>query len=201
MKLYHCKNSRSLRCIWALEELGLDAEVITLAFPPRVRQTEYLEVNPTGTIPYLIDGEVRMSESMAIVEYLTEKAGGDLIVQPGQAERANYLNFLHMGEASLVPPLTMIVRYKVLEPAERKLPQAVEDFTAVYHDRLKLVGQRLESHEYMADGRFTAADISVAYALFLGDWLRQGPAFTPAVAAYLERMKARPAFQRALERN
>lgn len=202
MKIYHCKNSRSLRPIWALEELGVEAEVVTLAFPPRVRQTEYLELNPAGTIPFLVDGDVRLAESMAMVEYLAEKAGpNDLAVQSGEPGRADYLNFLHMGEATLVPPLTILVRYGMLEPRERRLPQAVEDFTGVYHDRLKLVAQRLEASDYMAADRFTAADISVGYALFLGEFMRQGEAFAPPVRAYLERLKARPAFQRALERN
>lgn len=202
MKIYHCKNSRSLRPIWALEELDVEAEVVTLAFPPRVRQTEFLELNPAGTIPFLVDGDVRLAESMAMVEYLAERAGpNDLTVPPGEPGRADYLNFLHLGEATLVPPLTMIVRYRMLEPKERRLPQAVEDFTGVYHDRLKLVAQHLEASDTMAAGRFTAADISVGYALFLGEVLRQADAFVPSVRAYLERLKARPAFQRALARN
>lgn len=202
MKLYHCPNSRSLRVIWAAEELGLDLEVLTLGFPPRMREPGYFEINPTGTIPTLIAGELALFESVAICEYLAKKAGAaESVVGEHEADWPHYRQFLYMGEATLVPPLTQIVRYRMLEPRERRLPQAAEDGADVFIDRLKHVASRIEGRDFLAGGRFTLADISVGYALYLGDFLRLGARIAPIVAAYLERLKARPAFQRALERN
>ena len=70
MKLYHCRDSRSLRPLWALEEMGIAYELEDLPFPPRVFRKEYLGVNPLGTVPYFVDGETRMTESVAICHYL-----------------------------------------------------------------------------------------------------------------------------------
>ena len=66
LKLYHCKNARSLRPLWMMEELGLDYDLTVLPFPPRVLQKDYLAINPLGTIPYFEDGNIRMTESSAI---------------------------------------------------------------------------------------------------------------------------------------
>lgn len=202
MKVYHCTNARSLRVIWAAEELGLDLEVQGLQFPPRVREQTYLDVVPTGVIPSLEDGDVRLLESIAICEYLAHTyADGRLTLQAGQAGWTDYLQFLHMGEATLVPPLTQIVRYRMLEPPERRLPQAVQDGAALFMERLQPVAARLERADYMAGDNFSLADISVGYALALGAFLRLGKGFPLEVTAYLDRLRARPAFERAMARN
>jgi len=202
MKVFHCTNSRSLRVIWAAEELGLDLDVHGLQFPPRVRDREYLELVPTGVIPAFDDGEVHLLESMAICEYMAQRhAGGRLTVGPSDDAWPGYLQFLHMGEATLVPPLTQIVRYRMLEPRERRLPQAADDGADVFVDRLKPVAQRLERGDYLAGDSFTLADLSVGYALHLGDFLHLGDRFPQPVRTYLARLRSRPAFERALARN
>lgn len=202
MKVYHCPQTRSLRVIWAAEELGLDLEVHPVGFPPRVREPGYFEINPTGTIPAFIDGEVKLVESVAIAEYLAKKAAPtDLVVSEDDPEWPYYRQFLYLGEATLIPPLTQIVRYGRLEPKERRLPQAAADGADVFVDRLQHVEARLEDREWLAGGRFTLADISVGYAVYLGEFLRLGDRLPPRTAAYLERLRARPAFTRALERN
>jgi glutathione S-transferase len=202
MKVYHCPNARSLRVIWAAEELNLDIEVQALGFPPRVREPEYFDINPTATIPAFVDGDLMLVESMAIAEHLAEQKGAnDLIVAPGDPDRPYYSQFVLMGEATLVPPLTKIVRYRMLEPKDRRLPQAVDDGAAEFIDRLKHVSSRLEGRDWLAGGRFSLADISVGYALHLGQFLRLGDRMPVNVAAYLERLQARPAFQRAMARN
>ncbi|HBS30336.1 MAG TPA: glutathione S-transferase, partial [Parvularcula sp.] len=73
MKLYHCQGARSLRCVWALEEMGLPYELETLPFPPRVFAKQYKDVNPLGTVPALVDGGVTLTESSGICHYLAEK--------------------------------------------------------------------------------------------------------------------------------
>ncbi len=96
--LYHCANARSFRALWALEELGLEYELQTMPFPPRVRQEGYLDLNPLGTVPTFLDGDVKMTESAAICHYLVTRYGdGALAVRPDEADYGAYLNFLVMG--------------------------------------------------------------------------------------------------------
>ena len=202
MKVYHCPHSRSLRVIWAAEELGLDLEVQPVGFPPRAREPGYFEINPTATIPTFVDGDIKLVESVAICEYLAHKRGEtDLVVSQAEADWAYYRQFLDMGEATLTQPLTQIVRYRMLEPRERRLPQAADDGANIFIDRLKHVAARLEGRDWLVGDRFTLADISVGYAAHLGDHLRLGDRLPPNVAAYVERVRARPAFQRAMARN
>ncbi len=195
--LYHCANARSFRALWALEEAELDYDLKLLPFPPRVRHPEYLEENSLGTIPLLIDGEARMTESAAICEYIAAKYAPHLAVSPDHPAFGAYLNALHFGEATLTFPQTLVLRYSMMEPEERRLPQAAEDYAKWYLSRLKGLVRILETADYVADNRFTAADISVAYALLLAENLKIGQPFQSPIADYWERMKARDGFKRA----
>ena len=119
--LWHCKDARSFRPLWALEELGLAYELRSLPFPPRVREKSYLGENPLGTVPLLVDGETRMTDSAAIPHYLAMTyAGGRLTVAPGEPGFGAYLNWLVHGEATLTFPQTIFLRYSRLEPQERR---------------------------------------------------------------------------------
>jgi glutathione S-transferase len=109
-----------------------------------------------------------------------------------------WLNFLHFGEATLTVPQTIVLRYTHLEPPERRLTQAVEDYRIVFHGRLKKLEPLLEREEFLCAGRFTAADVSVGYALLLAERLSLDDGFTPAVRAYWERLQGREGFQRAM---
>ncbi len=202
MKLYHCANARSLRPLWALEELGLDYELELLPFPPRVFQKEYLAINPLGTIPFFVDGDAKMTESSGICAYLVEKYGPTpLRVTPDEADYATYLNWLFFSDATLTFPLTLVLRYTQLEPPERRLPQAAADYGKWFLGRLRALESALETREFLAAGRFTIADICIAYALHLADTLPPlKDQITPRSRAYLERMRARPAFLRAMEK-
>lgn len=197
MKLWHCKGSRSLRAIWALEEMYLNYELEVLPFPPRRFKKEYLDVNPLGTVPYFTDGKVEMTESTAICLYLVEKyEQWKFGLQSNHAEYGNYLNWLHHADATLTFPQTIAMRYYFLEPSEEK--QAVaDDYVKWYLARLRKLDQHLEQSDYLVDERFTIADIAVAYALFLGEYLKLDKQYAPQTAAYLARLKQRPAFQKA----
>ena len=200
IELYHCADARSFRALWALEELGLDYKLHLLPFPPRVREPSYLDVNPLGTIPLLVEGETRMTESAAIVQYLATRAGpNDLVVEPGSPDYGVWLNWLHFGEATLTFPQTLVLRYRMLEPPERRLPQAADDYAQWFHSRLRHVERALGDREYLVGGRFTVADISVGYALLLAKSLKIDNGFPPQVAAYWERLKERDGFARAKE--
>ena len=200
LTLYHCDDARSFRALWALEELELPYELRMLPFPPRWRQPEYLGENPLGTIPLLIDGDLRMTESAGIAQYLATREGPTpLSVEPGDPAYGAWLNWLHHGEATLTFPQTLVLRYRVLEPAERRLPQAADDYARWYQKRLEEgVGRALaDGREWLCAGRFTAADISVGYALLLASNLRMAESFPPAVADYWARCQARDGFKRA----
>ncbi len=201
MKLWHCKDARSLRPLWALEEMGLPYELETLPFPPRAFQKTFLGTNPLGTVPYFTDGAVRMTESTGICLYLVERYERyDLGLRRDHADYGDYLNWLFQSDATLTFPQTIVLRYSLLEPEARRLPQAVEDYRKWYLARLRWLDAHLQTHEYLCDGRFTIADIAVGFALFLGKTLGIAGDYQPQTLAYLQRLEARPAFVRARAR-
>ncbi|MGK0440766.1 MAG: glutathione S-transferase [Pseudohongiellaceae bacterium] len=197
MKLWHSKGSRSLRPLWALEEMGLEHDVEMTPFPPRVLKPEYLEVNPLGTIPFFIDGDTQMTESVAICQYLVDRyQRWDFGLQSDHPEYGNYLNWLQHSESTLTFPQTLIMRYHILEPSPEKQPVA-DDYAKFFIGRLCRLNTHLENHDYLVDGRFTIADITVGYALYLGEFLKLQDRYSPQIIRYIDRLKERDAFQRA----
>jgi glutathione S-transferase len=196
--LYHCRDARSFRALWALEEIGLAYDLKLLPFPPRYRAREYLEINPFGTVPLMIDGATRMTESAAICQYLADRyAAPPLRVEPAEPGYGAYLNALHQGEATLTFPQTIVLRYGQMEPEERRLPQAVADYAKWTAGRLRALETWLEGAEYAAAGRFTMADVSIGYALMLAKVVGLWAQVPPSLQAYFARLAARPAFARA----
>ncbi|WP_322045053.1 glutathione S-transferase family protein [Paraburkholderia sp. J67] len=198
LNLYHCKDARSFRCLWLLEEMGRQYNLIKLDYPPKETAPKFLALNPAGTVPCLVDGETTLFESGAILEYLAAgEAGSAFAVPPGHPEHGNWLNWLHFGEASLTVPLAALFRFAHRLPPEQRQPGAAADCRAQFIDKLAVLDRALAQREYLADGRFTSADISVAYALMLAGALGLENEFPPAVVAYRDRLCARPAFAAA----
>lgn len=199
MKLWHCSGARSLRPLWALEEMGLPYEVEILPFPPRMFNPEYLGVNSLGTVPYFVDGDTEMTESAGICQYLVDRYQQyDFGLRPEHAEYGAYLNWLHHSDATLTFPQTIAMRYYYLEPTPEK--QAVaDDYAKWFIARLRRLDQHLENNDYLVDKRFTIADIAVGYALYLGRALKFEERYQPQTLAYLQRLMERPAFKRADE--
>jgi glutathione S-transferase len=199
IRLYHCKNARSLRPLWTLEELGLGYELVTLPFPPRVFAKDYLGIHALGTVPYLIDGNVRMTESAGICQYLVERYGPTpLAVERDDPEYPSWLNWLHHSDATLTFPLALVLRYSGRVPGMSALPQAASDYTAFFLGRLRLAERALADREYLCAGRFTIADVCVGYALHLAcDSLDLADRLPPNLLGYLERLRTRPGFRRA----
>jgi glutathione S-transferase len=195
IELYHCDDARSFRALWALEEMGLPYRLHLLPFPPRILSPGYLDLNPLGTIPLMIDGEVRMTESAAIPQYLATRYGPTpLALTPDEPDYGLWLDWLHRGEATLTFPQTIVLRYTRLEPKERRLQQAADDYAQWFVSRLRHVTRALGDRDWLCAGRFTMADISVGYALLLARNLGLDGKFSPEVAAYWERLSARPGF-------
>ncbi|MBA1148179.1 glutathione S-transferase family protein [Ectothiorhodospiraceae bacterium WFHF3C12] len=199
--LYHCMSARSFRPLWTLEELGLECDLRMLPFPPRVFEKSYLEVNPLGTIPAFFDGDTRMTESAAICQYLVTRYGPTpLNVTPEEPAYGAFLNYLHFGEATLTFPQTLVLRYSTLEPEERRQPQVAEDYRKWFLARLRGIDALLKEQPYLCGERFTAADISVGYALMLANNLGIGEDIPEAVAAYWARLTEREGYRNALKR-
>jgi glutathione S-transferase len=192
-------SARSFRPLWALEELGLPYELLMLPFPPRQLARQFLEINPLGTIPLMVHGDTRMTESAAICQYLCSLTSPTpLQVELGEPDFGSYLNLLHFGEATLTFPQTLVLRYSRLEPEERRQPAVAGDYAKWFLARLRTLDARLAEQEYLCARRFTAADISVGYALMLAQYLGLDQRFTPAVMSYWQRLQQRAGFTRAL---
>lgn len=196
--LYHCTGSRSVRALWTLEELGLDFELITMQFPPRFLHEGYRDMNPIGTVPYFVDGDVIMTESTGIAAYLVEKSGPtDLAVKPDEADYGTYLNYLFRSDATYTFPQTIFLRYTVQEPDKADTKQAAEDYRKWFLARMRSVESDLEGKTYLCAERFTIADICVGYAVMLAVSLGIDEVLTPNIKEWWERLSARPAFKRA----
>lgn len=199
--LYHCKGARSVRPLWTLEEMGIDFELVQMEFPPRYLHEGYKDMNPIGTVPFFKDGAVEMTESAGISQYLVDTYGPTpLRVEPDEPEYGIYLNWLHRSDATLTFPQTLFLRYTILEPEERRIAQVAEDYRAWFLARARTIEAATESREYLCSDRFTIADICVSYALTLAQSLKIDDVFTPNIKAYFERVSARPAYKRAIER-
>lgn len=198
--LYTCARSRGLRATWAAEEAGVAIDLRLLPFPPRLMAPEYLELNPLGTVPLLVDGDARMTESCAIAHYLATRDGPTtLAVMPGEADYAAYCDFTYHADATITFPQTVFMRFVLFEK-ERGLQEAGHAYARWFHKRLVKVEQRMEGREYLCADRFTVADICVGYALFLAESVGLDEGVPDSLKVYRERLTARPGFVRALAR-
>jgi glutathione S-transferase len=182
-----------------LEEMGLPYDLKMLPFPPRVLAKEYLAINPLGTIPFMIDGETRMTESSGICHYLGTRYGPTpLIVGVDEPAYGAFLNWMYFSDATLTFPQTLVLRYTELEPQERRNPQVAGDYAKWFLGRLRAVEAATGKAETLCADRFTAADIVIGYALRLAENIGLAKDFGPNVAAYWQRLQQRDGFQRAV---
>ena len=197
IKIWATQGSRAIRPIWTAEEMGLDYELTMMPFPPRVFMKEYLNVNMLGTIPYLTDGEVKMTESVAMAQYLVEKYGPtDLRVSSDEPDYPSYLNWLFHSDATLTFPQTVVLRYKLQEPGVADA--AVDGYSRWFVSRLKLLETTLEDREYLCSDRFTIADICVSYAITLADSLGIEQAFKPNIKRWTDMLFERAAYKKSM---
>ncbi len=199
MKLYHCAGSRSVRVRWLLEELGLDYALEEMAFGPQaLTSPEYLRINPLGRVPSFIDGDVVMHESGAIVQYILETYAHDRL-QPavGTPARAQFLNWLHFAEASLMMPVGMLVGQLVFTPEEKRNEGMLKYARKTYARQMAVLDGALADRDWLL-GEFSAADCMMGYTVFLTAFMKVLDDTTPNVQAYFARVRSRPAWQRAM---
>ncbi len=192
------QTSRSLRVVWLLEEMGLPYRVRQVDMLAETPDAEFLAVNPAYYIPAIRDGEVTMVESIAIMEYLMGRYGPTPLA-PSATDPAfpTYQQFLHLGEAGLATLMMVPVVSRFLAPEAERDNWGARQALFWAEKRLKLVRRQLEQSTWIAGGAFTAADISMTYALEFGR--RQGViTLGEAETAYLDRTMGREAYGRAL---
>lgn len=198
--LYHCKRARSMRPLWTLLEMGLPHELVVMPFPPRYLHKEFLKVNPLGTVPAMVDGDLVMTESAGICQYLVDRYGPTpLAVGKDEADYGNYLNWLHRSDATLTFPQTLVLRYTRLEPPEKRNPQVAGDYRKWFLARMRSVESAMADREYLCANRFTIADIAIVYAIVLAQSLDIDEVFTPNVKRYWDRITQRPAYKQAFD--
>src|SRR6476646_9917140 len=194
--------ARGFRVVWLLEEMGLPYRLRPVDLLAGVeKDAEFLAINPAGFIPALQDGDVTMVESIAIMEYLIARYGPTpLAPAPQDPAFPAYQQFLHLGEAGLATLMMPVVVSRFLAPEAERANWGATWCLQSFQKRLKLVSQRLASSPYLAGEAFTAADISVTYALNLGQ-RNCGITLGDAEQAYLARTTGRDAYKRAMERS
>ena len=196
LTLHHATNTRSGRIVWLLEELALPYTLNRLEFHPSALKSDaHRERHPLGRVPVLEDDDVVLFESGAIVEYILDKhAPGRLRPAVDAPMFAQYLQWFHYCEGMVMPPINTIVVQTVLLPPERRNKDALDQAMRLLGKTLRPIDTALAGREYLA-GAFSAADIMLGHACYMAG--RRGCISDdmPALAAYVERVKARPAFQ------
>jgi glutathione S-transferase len=190
---------RGFRVVWLLEEMGLPYRLRPVDLLAGVeKDTEFLALNPAGFIPAIRDGDVTMVESIAIMEYLMARYGPTpLAPHPHDPAFPAYQQFLHLGEAGLAASIyVVVVSRNLARGAERQNWGAIKA-REVFESRLGLVTRQLARSPYLAGSTFTAADISVTYALEFAQ--RTGAAtLGKAEQAYVDRTSGREGYKRAM---
>lgn len=191
---------RGFRVAWLLEEMGLAYQLRPVDMLAGVENdTEFMAINPAGFIPALRDGDMTMVESIAILEYLMGRYGPTpLAPDPRDPAFPAYLQFLHLGEAGLAMPMFMRVVSNILAPDDEKDNWGARKGLVMFEGRLKLVRRQLARAPYMAGEAFTAADVSVTYALQFAK--RAGGYDLGEVERdYVARTTARDGYRRAMD--
>ncbi|WP_316206904.1 MULTISPECIES: glutathione S-transferase family protein [unclassified Bradyrhizobium] len=190
---------RGFQVVWLLEEMRLAYRLRPVDLAGVENDAEFLAVNPAGFIPAIQDGDVTMVESIAIMEYLMTRHGPtSLAPDPHDPTFPTYQQFLHLGEAGLAMGAYFVGGARNFAPEAERNNWSAGQALEMFESRLRLVRRQLARSPYLAGEAFTAADISVTYALELARRFG-GIALGEAEQAYMARTSARDAYERAME--
>ena len=198
MKIYYAPNTRAVRIVWLFEELGLPYELQRYKLGDKtMRSPEYLEIHPMGRVPCLDDGDVRLFESGAIVQYVLARYGqGRLQPAVDSPEFPSYLQWLHFAEGMIMPPVNTLVVETILLPPERRTQINVDRALKLLTKSLQTVDIALRGRQFLA-GEFSAADIMTGHACIIASGLGVDTTTMPDLEAYTARLSARPALMKA----
>ena len=200
IKIYGISTSRAFRPIWLLEEIGIDYELIPVDFRKDENLSdEYLEINPNGKIPTMIDGELTLYESMAINLYLARQYGGDLYPDSVQQQAlANMWSYWVMTEVEYCL-LTVLMNTRVLAREKRDAARVERNLKAL-EKPFTVLNNELTNKQYLLNSQFTVADLNVAAVLSWCRPARVDLSRWSRLSEWLERCVSRPAFKRAMRK-
>ena len=192
MKLYEFAPTRSIRVRWTLQELGVEFESVPVnLMVGEHRRPEFLKINPAGKIPVLVDGDLVLTESVAIVTYLAEKYPHKGLIPTDLKQRAQVNRWLLFAATELEQPLWRISRHTALYPEDQRLPGDVLLASQEFRAMAEVLEKHMEDRQFVVGESVTVADFVVAYTL---DWAKEVQLLDgfPHLLEYMKRMYARP---------
>jgi len=198
LKLYHSAQSRSTRPRWLLEELGEPYELVRIDLGKQEHKTsQYLQIHPHGTVPALVDGDLALMESGAICAYLADRFPAKRLAPPaGTRERGPYYQWMFYAAVTLEPPVLQVFMHTVRLPEAERSAALAEQGRTAFAQIAEVITKSLGRKPFLLGDQFSAADVMIgstlAWAGFFGLMKDQ-----PALSEYVQRLSARPAFQRA----
>lgn len=203
IKLYHIPRTRSVRIIWLLEELGLDYEVEVLTGDTKSAPA-FLKISPFGKVPAIEDGDLVLTESVAIVQYILSEYGQGRLHPPVDSkEYAQFLQWLNFGEATLMQPIAEVIVNKLFRPEEHQHQFSIDNGTKNFSDMARVIDGVLANSDYLVGDAFTAADIVTGYSLNVADMLGLISAIDGIahLRDYIDRLRSREAFKKIADYN
>ena len=200
LTLHFAPNSRAGRIVWLLEELELEYNINKMAFNPKdLKSDEHRARHPLGRVPVLDDGDVRIYESGAIVEYVIERhKNGGLKPDVSDTLYPEYLQWFHYCEGMVMPPVNTIVVQTLLLPPDRRDETVLGQAQRLLAKALEPVDESLTGRDYLI-GAFSAADVMLGHACFMSNRLGCVSDEMANLKGYVERISERPAFKTAIE--
>ncbi|MGR3344716.1 MAG: glutathione S-transferase family protein [Paracoccaceae bacterium] len=197
MKVYFAPQSRAVRTVWLLEEIGLPYELERFTLGQKeMRGPDYTRINPNGRVPTLIDGDVTITESTAIAQYLGAKYAPALTPGPEAANFAEYLQWLHYAEGMIMPPMSNYVVETILLPPERRNEEMAARALKLINRALGAVEMHMEGRDFLAGG-FSVADTITGHAVIMSRRVEDNFSSLSNLSAYADRLETRPAFKAA----
>ena len=191
MKLYGLGPTRSLRALWALRELDAEFEFVPVnLLAGEHMKPEFLRLNPAHKVPVLVDGDVVVTESAAIVLYLAEKYRDKGLLPVDLAQRAQAYRWMMFAVTELEQPLWRIARHTFLYPEDKRLPADIELARGDFRDMAAVLEKHMAGRNFIVGDHISIADCVTVYAI---DWAGENGLLDgfPNLRAYLERMYAR----------
>ena len=199
MKLYYSAQSRAARPRWMLEEIGAPYEIVRVNLQAGdQRKPEYLAINPNGTVPTLVDGDLTLYESAAICQYLADKFPDKRLAPPvGTPARGLYYQWIHYAMSQLEPPAVAIFLHTLMRPEAERIPKVAAEAREQLAKSLVVIEKALAGRDYILGRDFSTADVMIGSTVSWAQMMGLIGNDHPGIAGYLARLAARPAFQRA----
>ena len=197
MKVYFAPQSRAVRTVWLLEEIGLPYELEKFQLGQKeMRAPDYLAINPNGRVPTLVDSDVTIIESTAIAQYLAAKYAPNLAPNLEAKNFVDYLQWLHYAEGMIMPPINNYVVETILLPPDRRNNEVAKRALKLLNRTLWGVEKHMRGRKFLAD-YFTIADTITGHAVIMARRLNADFSNLPNLSNYADRLEDRPAFQLA----